>query len=88
METKPHPFTQTLFWDTDLNQLDLEKHEFFILKRVFERGTMDDVKFVFRYYGLDRISDFVLAKPRMGAVGYSFAENLVLGMRENGMKEL
>jgi len=24
----------------------------------------------------------------MDAVGYSFAENLVLGMRENGMKEL
>jgi len=27
-------------------------------------------------------------KPRMDAVGYSFAENLVLGMKRNGMKEL
>jgi len=88
MEAKLHSFTQTLFWDIDLSQLDLEKHEFFILKRVFERGTMDDVRFVFSHYGFERISDFVEAKPRMGAVGYSFAENLVLGMKRNGMKEL
>ena len=85
METPTHPFTQSLFWDINLAELDLEKHSFFILKRVFERGDWDQVKFLFRYYGLEKISAFVESKPRMDIRGFSFAENLVLGMRENNM---
>ena len=85
MEIPTHPFTQSLFWDIDLAKLDLDKHEIFILKRVFERGDWDQVKFLFRYYGLEKISAFVESKPRMDIRGFSFAENLVLGMRENNM---
>lgn len=85
METPTHPFTQSLFWDINLAELDLEKHEIFILKRVFERGDWDQVKFLFRYYGLEKISAFVESKPRMDIRGYCFAENLVLGMKENNM---
>jgi hypothetical protein len=83
METATHPFTQSLFWDINLAELDLEKHEVFILKRVFERGDIDQIRFIFKYYGLDRISAFVESKPRMDKRGFSFAENLVLGMKEN-----
>ena len=82
MEAKLHPFTQTLFWDIDLSQLDLEKHEFFILKRVFERGTMDDVRFVFRHYGLENIEKFLDEKPRWYDHVDGFARELTLGIRE------
>jgi hypothetical protein len=51
METATHPFTQSLFWDINLAELDLEKHEVFILKRVFERGDIDQIRFIFKYYG-------------------------------------
>ena len=83
MEKINHPFTQSLFWDINLAELDLEKHEIFILKRVFERGDIDQIRFIFRYYGLERISAFVESKPLMDKRGFSFAENLVLAIREN-----
>ncbi len=81
MEKINHPFTQSLFWDINLAELDLEKHEVFILKRVFERGDIDQIRFIFRFYGLNRISAFVESKPRMDKRGFSFAENLVLAIR-------
>ena len=82
MENPTHPFTQSLFWDINLAELDLEKHSFFILKRVFERGTIADIRFIFGHYGLEKIEDFLEEKPRWYPNIDGFARELTLGMRE------
>jgi hypothetical protein len=53
-----------LFWDVELAQLDVEKHADYILGRVLERGRIDDVGWVLRFYGEDRIHAFLRERPR------------------------
>lgn len=36
------PFNHRSFWDVDLNQIDTNQHEKFIVVRIFERGDVED----------------------------------------------
>ncbi len=44
-----------LFWDMDIEQLDVEKNSVLIIERIFNRGDLDDIKMLFDYYGKERI---------------------------------
>jgi len=52
--------SQYLFWDFDINMLDPNIDKKLILERVFSRGTENDEKEVFRYYGKNAIKDCIL----------------------------
>lgn len=45
-----------LFWDVDASQLDPERHALYLIERVAERGDLDDMLEVWRYYGPERIA--------------------------------
>ena len=47
-----------LFWDVDLEVLDLERDTTYILARVLEHGRLHDVKWAIETFGLERIRDF------------------------------
>jgi hypothetical protein len=49
-----------LFWDYDVNILDPHIDKNIILERVFTRGTENDEKEIFNYYGKKLIKDTVL----------------------------
>lgn len=49
-----------LFWDYNINTLDPNIDKNLILERVFTRGTEDDEKEIFNYYGKELIKDTVL----------------------------
>jgi hypothetical protein len=49
-----------LFWDYDVNILDPNIDKNIILERVFTRGTENDEKEIFNYYGKNLIKDTVL----------------------------
>ena len=48
-------FSTYLFWDVKREDLDMEKHSRYLIKRVLEYGMLLDWKMVLQYYGLDRI---------------------------------
>ncbi len=48
-----------LFWDTDINKIDAEKHAAYIVERVMTRGTLDEFKLLIQYYGKSRVSETV-----------------------------
>jgi len=50
-----------LFWDCDIDRLDPNIDKKLILERVFSRGTENDEREVFRYYGKNVIKDTVLS---------------------------
>ena len=54
-----------LFWDTSPNSIDPETHQRFVIVRVMERGTMQDVLAVWRYYGASRIREALLQAPAL-----------------------
>ena len=49
-----------LFWDYNVSMLDPNMDKTLILERVFTRGTENDEKEVFNYYGKNIIKDTVL----------------------------
>jgi hypothetical protein len=49
-----------LFWDSNISILDPAADRSLILERVFSRGTENDEKEVFNYYGKNAIKETVL----------------------------
>jgi hypothetical protein len=52
--------SKSLFWDYDINALDAHIDRNLILERVFTRGTEDEEREVFNYYGKNVIKATVL----------------------------
>ena len=50
-------FSNHLFWDTNRNSLDIEKHKSYIIKQVLEYGLIGDWKLIQHYYGLEKIAE-------------------------------
>lgn len=55
MNNKILKTNKSLFWDVDLRNLDIEKHEDFIIARVLEYGNIDDLKWLFQTYSRSKI---------------------------------
>ncbi len=36
------PFTKKLFWDIELETINIQQHKSFIIERVIERGSAED----------------------------------------------
>ncbi len=50
-----YKFSNNLFWDTSLENIDLEEHAPYVIQRTLEYGMTEDWKLLLAYYGLDRI---------------------------------
>lgn len=46
-----------IFWDSDMKQLDYEKHANAIIIRVLERGNMEEWNEIKRFYGHEKIKE-------------------------------
>ena len=57
MSNKPDltKFRKTLFWDTTFNRIDFTAHSWYVINRVFERGTEEEILETIRFYGKDTI---------------------------------
>lgn len=45
----------TLFWDTSLEKIDFNLHKQYVINRVFERGTNEEIQEIIKFYGHDDI---------------------------------
>ena len=52
-------FRPTLFWDTSLDKIDFKEHRRYVINRVFERGTEEEIQEIIRFYGREAILDCV-----------------------------
>lgn len=43
---------KSLFWDADFNKINWAKYKNVVIKRVFERGSKDEIEEITRYYNL------------------------------------
>lgn len=55
IEFKNIHLTKSLFWDTDPETIDYQKHASYIIERVLSRGTLDDFKTIIQLYGIPKI---------------------------------
>ena len=65
-------FTDNLFWDTDVSQLDLNEYPAYVIKRVLEHGEMQDWRLINRFYGLPKIVEVCKSLRTLDPVCLSF----------------
>lgn len=51
---------KALLWDVDSTTLDYKKHANFLIVRVFERGDVEDIRQIRKYYGDEKVKDALL----------------------------
>lgn len=57
---------ESLFWDTNINQIDWQKQHKAVINRIFERGNETEKKEIIRFYGkqiVDNVLRSVVRKP-------------------------
>ena len=57
---------KSLFWDTDIDQIDWQKQSKAVIKRVFERGNETEKNEIHRFYGSQKVNNVlrtVVRKP-------------------------
>ncbi len=60
MRVLPHISKRT-FWDVDLNANDFDEYSEWVIARVFDRGTLDEVVSIINYYGFDFVKDALVS---------------------------
>lgn len=50
-------FSKNLFWDVELDSIDMESNSRYVIQRVLEYGRYNDWKLILSHYGLKVISD-------------------------------
>jgi hypothetical protein len=48
------------FWDIDFDKIDFDKKANFVITRVFEYGSLSDLRFLWQFYGKDKIKDSII----------------------------
>jgi len=60
MNKPGHILSKHLFWDVDANSIDFEKSKKWIVKRVLGYGLLNDLLFIFNYYGIREVADIAV----------------------------
>ncbi len=55
-----------LFWDVNPDNLDFDIKAAFVFEPVFERGDVEDIRTIRRYYGDSKVSDALLKAKYLG----------------------
>ena len=75
-EMSRNDFSENLFWDADPADLDFSKHMKYVVQRVLERGTLDDIRHMFSMYGFDNVVATSKTLRSLDPVSFSFIVNL------------
>lgn len=65
------------FWDVNMDTLDEEAHADWIIVRVFEWGSYDDLMEVWVFYGKEKIRKALTAAPYLTEKTLRFAASLL-----------
>ena len=55
--------SKRIFWDTDPDTLDPDSHLKYIIPRVVDYGTLDDVRRIEEYYGQEKMRQVLIEAP-------------------------
>ncbi|GAB6010623.1 DUF6922 domain-containing protein [Viscerimonas tarda] len=65
-------FSENLFWDADMNDLDLDVHKTYVVGRVLDYGEWNDWQIIRNYYGMEELKTIALRIRTMFPKSLSF----------------
>ncbi len=66
-----------IFWDVDVDTIDMDKNGVFVLQRVLQYGLLKDWLILKSNLGLERIKSIAVQIPVLDDVSISFLSNLL-----------
>lgn len=69
-------FSPNLFWDANPDEIDFGRNKKYVVQRVIERGTLDDMRHIFALYGFDDVVDTSKTLRTLDPKALSFIANL------------
>ena len=54
---------KVLFWDTDIDKIDWQRHKNSVILRVFERGNEEEIKEIISFYGEEAVKEILPVLP-------------------------
>lgn len=64
------------FWDVDMDKLDYEKNADYIISKVFDNGSLQDILEIMAWYGDSRVKKALMAAPYLKEITMVFASKL------------
>lgn len=71
-EIKLEHLSKHLFWDVNINELDVQKHRKQIIHRVLDYGLISDWQIIRDYYGIGQIAESALTIKDLDKKSASF----------------
>ena len=62
------------FWDIDYNSIDWDKNCRYLIVRVIEKGKLNDLFELIKYYGKEKIKQELISAPQLPQRTYYFAK--------------
>jgi hypothetical protein len=72
----PKDFSPHLFWDVDVESLDMDKHKLYLIRRVMEYGKLNDWQLLKSRYSMDEIKNAIMSARSMDPKVISFVAML------------
>ncbi len=76
-------FSENLFWDADPADLDFERNKRYVVQRVLERGTVNDLGQIFRLYGMPNVIETAKSLRTLEPRALSFVSCIANEPKEN-----
>jgi len=54
---------KVLFWDTDIDKIDWQRHKNYVINRVFERGNEEQINEIISFYGKELVKEVLPTLP-------------------------
>jgi len=69
---EPMQLNPALFWDTDYQKLNLDKHARYIMSRVLMYGKLEEWKQVLHYYGKEKVAEELIQERELDVKSVHF----------------
>jgi hypothetical protein len=56
---KPN-LSKQAFWDVDFDSIDYQKYQNWVIEKIFQFGTLSDLKEVIKFYGVEKCKDSLI----------------------------
>lgn len=81
LESGRHPdlsiLRKALFWDTDIAKIDWEQQYKSVIKRVFERGNLEEKEEIIRFYGKEKVKEIVGSAKATDKLELAFHNHII-----------
>lgn len=65
------------FWDIDLSKMDIDRYADFAIIRIFERGTLEDIRQIQAYFGNTAIKEALINARALAPRAIALGEKLL-----------